>query len=80
MVGMPKSKASSWLGAVELDKVAGLGCSLVPVFCLHFILCLKFCESRHRNSPNSQRNSKKLTSRPKSIQGYFLAKSSLGTE
>ena len=53
------SEASSWVAALELDKVAGLGCSSVPVLCHYYILFLNFCEPRHGKHAKQAKDSKK---------------------
>ena len=61
------------VGALGLDKVAGLGCSSVPVLCLYYSLCFKFCDFRQWNIPSSQKI-RKNSPGPKSIQELFSGK------
>ena len=70
--GRHPKRSEAWVGALGLDKVAGLGCSSVRVLCLYYSLCFKFCDSRQRNIPNRQKIRKNRPPGPKSIQGFFF--------
>ena len=69
-----RSEASSWVGALRLDKVAGLGCSSVPVLCLYYILCFKFCDSANETSQTAKRFEKIDLRDENPFRDFFLAK------
>ena len=67
------SEASFWVGALGLNKVAGLGCSSVPVLCLYYILCFKFCDSANETSQTAKRFEKIDLRDENPFRDFFLA-------